>query len=198
MMESWNGFHSWGFRMAVVTGSNRRKFQRLDTDFPALLEVSGRRFEGRIQSVSQDGCQIEGSAAARVGEIFNLSFGKPGSPPERFRAKITWARPAAGATLPAFQFGCLFWAVDEDAKRQLLVRLIQFASLHKPQVKAPAESDPATPEALTAAEEAAEAKAAETAGAETAGAETAGADTAATPSAAEAAVAVARPAPDPG
>ena len=134
--------------MSVVTGSNRRRFQRLDTDFPAAVETSGGRFEGRVQNISQDGCQIEGSTPARVGELFSIAFGKPGAR-ESFRAKITWARPAGAA----FQFGCIFWAIDEDAKRQLVMRLIQYSTFFRPKPKPAGEtSDPATPEAEGPAE----------------------------------------------
>ena len=129
--------------MSVVTGSNRRRFHRLDTDFPAAVEATGGRFEGRIQNISQDGCQIEGPTQARVGELFSIAFGRPGAR-ETFRAKITWARPAGAA----FQFGCLFWAIDEDAKRQLVVRLIQYSTIFRPKPKPAGETpDPATPEA---------------------------------------------------
>ncbi len=127
--------------MSVVTGSNRRRFQRLDTDFPVNVECSGRRFEARLQNISQDGCQLEGAANARVGELFSITFGKPGAS-ETFRAKITWARPAGNA----FQFGGIFWAIDEDTKRALVMKLIQTSILY-PKPKPAETSDPATPEA---------------------------------------------------
>lgn len=145
--------------MSVVTGSNKRKFQRMDTDFPISVDSSGKRFEARVQNLSQDGLQIEGPVAARVGEQFALTFGKGTG--ETFRARITWARPAGGGATQggAFQFGCLFWAIDEEAKRQLLVRLIQFSSLHRPKPKPADASDPATPEPMSPEEAAAAATA---------------------------------------
>lgn len=138
--------------MSVVTGSNRRRFQRMDTDFPVSVECGGKRFEARAQNLSQDGLQIEGPTAARVGELFTVTFGKPGAT-ESFRARVTWARPAGSS----FEFGCLFWAVEEDAKRQLLVRLIQFSTLHRPSPKPADAPDPATPEAMSPQEAAASA-----------------------------------------
>lgn len=138
--------------MSVVAGSNKRKFQRMDTAFPITVDSSGKRFEARVQNLSQDGLQIEGPLAARVGEQFAISFGKGQG--ESFRARVTWARPAG----TAFQFGCLFWAIDEEAKRQLLVRLIQFSSLHRPMPKTTDPSDSATPEPISPEEAAAQNK----------------------------------------
>jgi hypothetical protein len=61
-----------------------------------------------------------------VGELFAIAFGKSGAL-DRFRVRVMWMRPAG----TAFQFGCSFWAVDEEAKRHLLLRLIQFSGLHR-------------------------------------------------------------------
>lgn len=150
--------------MSVIAGSNKRKFQRMDTDFPISVDSSGKRFEARTQNLSQDGLQIEGPVTARVGEQFAITFGKGAG--ETFRARVTWARPAS----TAFQFGCQFWAIDEEAKRRLLVRLIQFSSLHRPKPrvdlgpdceamgKPAGASDSAAPEAMSPEEAAAQNK----------------------------------------
>jgi hypothetical protein len=123
--------------MGEVAGSNRKRFQRLDTDFPVTVEVTDRRFKARVQNLTQDGFQLEGPLPARVGEIFSISYGKNAA--DSFRAKVNWVRPVD----KVFQFGCTFWGIEEEAKRRhVLMGLIQFSTLHKPKAGPDAPSGP--------------------------------------------------------
>jgi hypothetical protein len=125
--------------MNGVTGSNRRRFDRMDSDFPASYEMAGHTRQGRITNISTDGCQLDVVSIARVGEVFGIRFVCNGVPVS-FRAKILWVTPKGGG----YQFGCGFWAMEKEAKKQLLVSLIQTASLHRPKPE-----DPAQPRAVS-------------------------------------------------
>jgi hypothetical protein len=105
----------------------KRRFQRIDTDMPARVATDGVRYEGRILNVSAGGCLIAGPIPARVGQIFAVGYPKQ-STWEIFRCKIMWAVPKGEDV----QYGNTFWAVDENAKRVLLLNLIEAAGIELP------------------------------------------------------------------
>ena len=108
-------------------GFIKRRFQRIDTDVPARVAASGVRYEGRILNVSAGGCLIAGPIQARVGQIFAVGYPKHSSW-QIFRCKIMWAIPKG----EAIQYGNTFLTVDEEAKRLLLLDLIEAAGLELP------------------------------------------------------------------
>jgi PilZ domain len=118
--------------MSVVTGSNKRKFQRLDTSMPVTVESAAGRIEARIFNISPDGCQFEAATQLRPSELLTLSFGRM-TQPIVFRAKVQWCVPKE----KIFHYGTVFWALGEDAKKDLLKNLIQVASLYKPKEEKP-------------------------------------------------------------
>lgn len=114
--------------MAVVAGSNKRKFQRVETHMPVAVEAVSGRLLAHIVNISPDGCQLESPTQVRPSELLTLSFGRQ-SAPVLFRVKVQWCVPKG----KVFQYGTCFWAMDEDAKKDLLKSLIQVASLYKPE-----------------------------------------------------------------
>ncbi|GEM_PF-6488385 len=116
--------------MPVVTGSNKRKFQRVETNMPVAVESAAGRMDARIININPDGCQLESPNQVRPSELLTLSFGRQSSP-VTFRVKVQ----SCVRKDKVFQYGTCFWAVDENAKRDLLKSLIQVASLYKPEIK---------------------------------------------------------------
>ena len=88
---------------------------------------SGIPYDGRILNVSTGGCLIEGPIRARVGQIFAVGYPKQSSW-EIFRCKIMWAAFKG----EEFLFGNVFLVMDEKAKHQLLLNLIEAAGVDLP------------------------------------------------------------------
>jgi hypothetical protein len=113
--------------MANISGSNQRKFPRVDLDMPVLVVGRGGHKQARMVNVSLGGCQLEGALDTRVGEILSISCGGRVLT-EGFQAKIVWSKK----TEDTINFGGCFWGSNEEMKRELVHRLIAIAHPENP------------------------------------------------------------------
>lgn len=128
--------------MAEASGLLNRRTERFDTNLPVAADISGTRLLCLVKNVSLGGCLMEGTAMARVGEIFAVTFGMPGVW-ESFRSKIMWAVPKEQEVR---RYGCAFWALEDKAKERLLSTLLRVAKAHHNRNMAPSlDPIPGTP-----------------------------------------------------